>query len=485
MIDLENVSYTYPHTVQTALHDLSLSLPEGTCILVTGPSGAGKTTLCLAAAGILHHEYGGKKEGSVTVDGKNVSEYTGLSALAQKIGIVFDDPEAQMIFTTVEEEILSALEHRGLEAAVIEERLASIMQVTHLSELRNRSPHNLSGGQKQRVALAATLALGNDILILDEPTSELDEHATGRIVSILKNLKAQGKTILLVEHKFSHFREIVDTLVVMENGKISAMGTPAEIFADERLRKIVLPDFSGIRDLKPISGTSALSPVATSDPVISVQDLSYSYGDILAIDSLNLSIHAGEFVAIVGENGSGKTTLVKHFNGLLAPTHGNVLIGGKNTRQSTITDLARDVGLVFQNPDHMFFADTVREEVEFGLKNIGFSEGNSVIDKALEDVGLTHTKDLYPRWLSRGERQRLAIACVIAMRPPAIVLDEPTTGLDGIEARLVMEILKTLQLAGHTIIVITHNREIAQYCADRVILMEKGRIISDSAGGAR
>jgi energy-coupling factor transport system ATP-binding protein len=485
MIDLENVSYTYPHTMEAALQNLTLFLPKGKCIMVTGPSGAGKTTLCLAAAGIIHHEYGGKKEGTITVEGKNVSAYTGLSDIAQKIGIVFDDPEAQMIFTTVEEEILSALEHRGLEVQVIEDRLASIMQVTHLSELRNRSPHKLSGGQKQRVALAATLALGNDIVILDEPTSELDEHATERIVSILQNLKSQGKTILLVEHKFSHFREIIDTLVIMEQGKISAMGTPSDLFADERLRKIVLPDFSGIREIKSGSGTTPSFPIGARDPIISVQDLSYSYGDILAIDSLNLSIYPGEFIAIVGENGSGKTTLVKHFNGLLTPLRGNVFVTGKNTRQFAISDLARDVGLVFQNPDHMFFADTVREEVEFGLRNIGIPAGDQAINNALGDVGLSHTKELYPRWLSRGERQRLAIACVIAMRPPAIVLDEPTTGLDGNEARLVMEILKRLQQAGHTIIVITHNREIAQYCADRVILMERGKIISDSAGGGR
>lgn len=484
MIDLKNVSYTYSHSVQEALQDLSLSLPKGKCVMVTGPSGAGKTTLCLAAAGILHHEYGGEKKGTVTVEGKNVAAYTGLSALAQRIGIVFDDPEAQMIFTTVEEEILSALEHRGLEEQEIEDRLASIMQVTHLSELRNRSPHKLSGGQKQRVALAATLALGNDILILDEPTSELDEHATGRIVSILKDLKSRGKTILLIEHKFSHFREIIDILVVMENGKISAMGTPQEIFADEQLRKIVLPDFSGIRHLKPVYNASSLSPGVSNNPIISVQDLTYLYGDILAVDSLDFSIHPGEFVAIVGENGSGKTTLVKHFNGLLTPTRGNVFVAGKNTRQFTITDLARDVGLVFQNPDHMFFADTVQQEVEFGLKNIGIPDGGIMIDKALDEVGLTHSKNLYPRWLSRGERQRLAIACIIAMKPPVIVLDEPTTGLDGNEARLVMEILKKLQMTGHTVIIITHNREIAQYCADRVIMMEKGKIISDSAGGA-
>lgn len=481
MIELENVSYTYPHTVQKALHHLSFTLPEGRCVLVTGPSGAGKTTLCLAASGVLHHEYGGRKEGTVTVEGRNVSAYSGLSDLAQKIGIVFDDPEAQMIFTTVEEEILSALEHRGLDADSIEERLAAVMQLTHLSALRDRSPHRLSGGQKQRVALAATLALGNDILILDEPTSELDEHATGRIVSILRDLKKQGKTILLVEHKFSHFREIVDTLVVMEEAKIAAIGTPADILADDHLRSIVVPDFSGIRSLKSSRGGIAHSSSHGAIPVISVKDLSYSYGEISALNSVNLTIRSGEFVAIVGENGSGKTTLVKHLNGLLLPSTGTIMVAGKNTRDCTVTELARDVGLVFQNPDHMFFADTVREEVEFGLKNIGVTGGEAVIEESLHAVGLLHAKDLYPRWLSRGERQRLAIACVIAMKPPVMVLDEPTTGLDGNEARLVMEILKNLQLAGHAIIVITHNQEIAQYCAERVIRMENGRIISDSS----
>ena len=479
MIRLEQVSYTYPHTVQKALDQLSFSLPQGRCLMVTGPSGAGKTTLCLAAAGILHHEYGGKKSGHVSIEGKDVSAYTGLSDLARKIGIVFDDPEAQMIFTTVEEEILSALEHRGLDVTEIGQRYASIMTMTYLTDLRNRSPHNLSGGQKQRVALAATLALGNDVLILDEPTSELDEHATRRIVAILKTLKGQGKTILLVEHKYAHFKEIVDTLVVLENGTVSASGTPDEVLSDPRLQKMVVPDFSGIRpEIIPEETGSA----GTVPPVIEVRQLSYSYGDIPALDGITLSIQPGEFVALVGENGSGKTTLVKQFNRLLTPTQGDVFIKGKNTRACTITELAQDVGLVFQNPDHMFFADTVREEVAFGLKNLGIVDGAAIIDAALGEVGLLHTRDLYPRWLSRGERQRLAIACVIAMHPAIIILDEPTTGLDGTEARLVMEILLALQAKGHTIIVITHNRAIADSCAGRVITMEKGKIIGDSCG---
>ena len=452
--------------------------------MVTGPSGAGKTTLCLAASGILHHEYGGKKEGHVTVDAIDVKDYPDLTALAQKIGIVFDDPEAQMIFTTVEEEILSAIEHRGLDVAATEERLASIIATTYLDELRNRSPHNLSGGQKQRVALAATLALGNDILILDEPTSELDEHATKRIVAILQDLKAQGKTILLVEHKYAHFKEMVDTLVVMEDGQISAIGRPDMLLADDRLKKIVIADFSDIRNLPEKTTASTKSDGAPS-PIINVRELSYAYGDILALDTISLSIQPGEFVALVGENGSGKTTLVKHFNRLLTPTRGDVIVNGKNTRECSITDLARHVGLVFQNPDHMFFADTVREEVEFGLKNLGITDGEKIIDAALSEVGLVHTRDLYPRWLSRGERQRLAIACVIAMQPAIIVLDEPTTGLDGNEARLVIEILKKLQQKGHTIVIITHNRDIAINCADRIITMEKGKIVSDTFTGGK
>jgi energy-coupling factor transport system ATP-binding protein len=217
-------------------------------------------------------------------------------------------------------------------------------------------------------------------------------------------------------------------------------------------------------------------------PAITVRDLSYAYGDIAALERISLTINPGEFVALVGENGSGKTTLVKQFNRLLTPTKGDVMIRGKNTRSCTITELAKDVGLVFQNPDHMFFADTVQEEVAFGLNNLGIADGDPIIDAALGEVGLLHTKDLYPRWLSRGERQRLAIACVIAMQPAIIVLDEPTTGLDGNEARLVMEILLALQKKGHTIIIITHNRAIADTCADRVITMEKGKIAGDSRG---
>jgi energy-coupling factor transport system ATP-binding protein len=476
MIELESVTYGYPHTNNDAIKDLTLSVRKGECLMITGPSGAGKTTLCLASAGILAHEYGGRKKGAVRINGRDVKSYRDLSDIASNLGIVFDDPEAQLIFTSVEEEILSALERRGLSAGEVGDRLRVIMEMTHLTTLKDRAPHTLSGGQKQRLVLATTLALGTDILILDEPTAELDEHGTAGILDILRDLKRQGKTIVVVEHKFHHLHDLADTLVVMEEGRIRAIGRPDDVIRDPAVHKMVIPDFSGIRNGAGLPGEK---PDA-GGPVIVADDLSHIYsGEIHALTEISLSIGAGEFIAIVGENGSGKTTLIKHFIGLLKAGKGKVMVKGKNAADCTITELSRDVGLVFQNPDHMFFADTVHDEVAFGVDNLNIPDREGVIDRVLESVRLSGVRELYPRWLSRGERQRLAIACVLAMQTSVIVLDEPTTGLDGREAREIMEVLKDLQRSGHTIIIVTHSREIARDVADRVITMEHGQVLSD------
>jgi len=214
-------------------------------------------------------------------------------------------------------------------------------------------------------------------------------------------------------------------------------------------------------------------------PVIRTDGLSFSYGEGEALSGVDLSISPGEFVAIVGENGSGKTTLVKHFIGLLRPGKGSVMVDGMDAATAAIAKLAHSVGLVFQNPDHMFFADSVFEEVAFGVDNLGIPGREKAVMDALAAVRLTAARDLYPRWLSRGERQRLAIACVLAMQPAVLVLDEPTTGLDGAESREIIAILKQLQENGHTIVMVTHSREIAELCADRVVRLEAGKIISD------
>ncbi len=471
MITLENVSYAYPRADREAVSEITLTLRGGECVLVTGHSGSGKTTLCLAAAGILEHEYGGKKSGRVTVDGKDVREYHDLTDISTRVGILFDDPDSQLLFTTVEEEVLSAIERRGFSVAEVEERLAQVLAVTGLEELKDRPPHALSGGQKQRVVLATTLALGTDILILDEPTSELDEQGTESILRLLGEFKAQGKAILIVEQKFTKLASLIDRVVVLENGRIRNEGPPAAVLQDENARRTLIPDFSGIRIRSPaVNGTV---------PMVCTRGLTFSYGEEEALSDVDLSIAQGEFVAIVGENGSGKTTLVKHFIGLLRPGKGTVTVDGMDAAKAPIAELAHSVGLVFQNPDHMFFADSVFDEVAFGVDNLGIPDREQAVMDALATVRLTAARDLYPRWLSRGERQRLAIACVLAMKPAVLILDEPTTGLDGSESREIIEILKQLQEKGHTIIMITHSREIAGQCADRVIHMEAGRIADD------
>jgi len=482
MIQLGNVSYTYPNTTKKVLNTINLEVRPGECVVVTGQAGAGKTTLCLAAAGILQHEYaGGVLEGSITLCGQDVKTYRDMSELGSRIGVVFDDSDAQLIFTTVEEELLSGLEHLNLSPAEIEHRLAGVMEQTKITQLKDRAPHTLSGGQKQRVVIAATLALGTDVLVLDEPTSELDGNATELILDILDGLKKQGKAILIVEHKIDQISRIADRIILLEGGNITLSGIPELVLADPRFRE----GGSTQRENGVVSRSCRPEKVQgpAGNPAVTVRGLVHRYGDILALGGINLTFTSGECVAIIGDNGSGKTTLIKHFNGLLHPTEGSVMVNGRDTGTATVTELAHDVGLVFQNPDTMLFADTVREEIAFGLTNMGVVDQDTIIDRVLSQVHLSHARDQYPRSLSRGERQRLAVACVIAMQPLIIILDEPTTGLDLNESREVMDILKQFQSEGHAIIIVTHSMGIVDEYADRVIRMELGKVISDQARG--
>jgi len=472
-IHLTNVSYTYPKTAKPVLKGINLTVDRGHFILISGPTGAGKTTLCLAIAGILHHEYGGSFEGSIAVAGKDVREYRDMAELGKQIGVVFDDADAQLIFTTVEEEIASGLENQGLTREEMQERMNYVTKVTGISDLMERAPHTLSGGQKQRVAIAATLALGTDIVILDEPTAELDEVATIAIVSILKRLKQEGKTVIIVEHKLDALAALADTMVLIENGEIRAQERPDLLIQSELVRNLLN---DGAR---PVSCTCRPPLPAGVKPIITVANLSHRYDEAAALANVSLDFYPGEIVAIVGENGSGKTTLVKHFNGLLHPTEGSVTVDGIDTATVPITELARHVGLVFQNPDSMLFEETVEREVAFGLKNIGHSDSEQVIAKVLDEVGLLQLRSSYPRSMSRGERQRLALACVIAMQPPVIILDEPTTGLDARESRKVMDIVQRLREQGHTIIMVTHNMQVVQDYADRIVEMAYGKVVRD------
>ena len=461
MIKTDHFGYTYRNREQPVLRDISLSIPEGSISIITGPSGAGKTTLCRALSGILSHVYTGTSTGSIVIAGRDMMEYDGIEELSHTVSMVFDDADAQLIFTTVGEEVMTSLENSGLSKQEAEAELVRILDLLEISHLADRAPYTLSGGQKQKAALAATLALGTQVLILDEATSELDEEARTLIFSILRTLADDGKTIILVEHMIDEAAAYADICVLVEEGAITASGTPEDV---SRIIRDALPPITK----RPRKAGGA--------PLIEAEGLVHCYGDLRAVDGVDFTLHKGEIIAIVGENGSGKTTLVKHFNGLLKPTEGTLTIAGTPCNGHSIQVLSRHTGLVFQNPDTMLFEDTVRKEIAFGLKNIG--KDQSSIGEVLEEVGLAGKEETNPRHLSRGERQRLALACVVAMGQEVFVLDEPTTGLDLAESLQIMEILMRLSDEGHGIVMITHNPGLACAFADRVLKMSSGKFIA-------
>ncbi|HOJ97252.1 MAG TPA: ABC transporter ATP-binding protein, partial [Methanospirillum sp.] len=355
MIRATSLSYTYPVGTRPALRDITLSIGAGELVLITGPTAAGKTTLCYALAGILQHEFGGTFSGYLALRGRPVTEYAGVGELNRYVSMVFDDADSQLIFTSVEEELASGLETRIDSKQEIEKRIFDVMELCGITHLRERPPYALSGGQKQRVAIAAALAMDTDIIILDEPTSELDVAATSRIIEILKSLKEQGKTIIIVDHSLEGYRNVADRVIVMEEGHISREGTFDELFPEQQ------------GSMKALYTDPDLTPYTPTDrpAIVRIDSLMKRYGTIEALNGISVTLYEGEFVAILGENGSGKTTLVKHLNGLLRPDGGLVHVRTLDATTAPVIDLVQQTGLVFQNPDTMLFAESVREEILF------------------------------------------------------------------------------------------------------------------------
>jgi energy-coupling factor transport system ATP-binding protein len=286
--------------------------------------------------------------------------------------------------------------------------------------------------------------------------------------------------VLLVEHKLAALFALADRMVFLERGRILAEGIPEEILRDERVRAVLHADRPTAACVR--EGNRGAEPVAGA-PLLSVDGLVHSYDGVDALRGIDLAVRPGEFVAVIGDNGSGKTTLIKHLVGLLKPTAGSVTVKGADTRNAAIHELARTVGLVFQNPDTMLFEETVEREVAFGPTNLGLADVSVRVARALEAVGLAAHRRAYPRSLSRGERQRLAIACVVATAPEVVVLDEPTTGLDAVESARVMALASRLRDEGTTIVMVTHNMRIVEDYADRIVCLEHGVVAADSATG--
>jgi energy-coupling factor transporter ATP-binding protein EcfA2 len=497
VIDIRGLSYQPPASPGLprgkSLDGIDLTVRPGEFAVITGPSGCGKSTLCRCIAGLVPHADRGTMEGKVVICEKDTQDYP-PGRLAGFVGLTFQSPDDQLFSNSVEAEVAFGPEHMGLKHGEIDSRIAWALEAAGAGHLRHQLVDELSGGEKQRIAIASVLALKPSVLVLDEPTSELDPVAAADLIAMLHRLnRDHGMTVLVVEHRLDRLYGAMTRLIVMDKGKIALDGTPDDVLCrDIAAFGIAAPPVAAFRKrygAGPYKGTwrsePRSSPSARGRIAISLRDVEFAYPKTgrKTLDGISLDFFCGEIAVIMGANGSGKTTLIKHFNGLLRPDRGEVIVDGEPTAGRTVAQIARKAGIVFQSPDRQLFAETVHDELAFGPANSGVSPGN--IERAVADAAsaleISPLLREPPFMLSGGEKQRVAIGSVLTLHPLALALDEPTLGLGyGMKERLAA-ILQSLAASGRAIIVVTHDVEFAAEHADRIIVISWGRVATDGS----
>ena len=530
-VDVRGLTFGYSDDeAEAVLHDITLSVAEGEFLAIEGPTGSGKTTLCLALNGIIPHATPGVFRGDVTIGDRNTKRAT-VPELAREVGVVYQDAESQLFGLTAEEDIAFGLENLGMSRPMMIDRVRWALDATDLVGLERKAPSSLSGGQKQRLAIAGVLAMRPRVMVLDEPTAELDPVGKQEILRVVRRLCEDfSLTVVLVEHECEFIADYADRVALLKDGRIISVGSSTDTYSwltahpelpvrapqvstlSRRLESLApatvtlnrgpLPVATRLdqmrerldaaldltdkdprrRDAHRAEAPASSDPPLGSGPIISVEDAVLTYPDgTQALRGVSFSLAAGEYVALIGQNGSGKTTLARLLNGLLKATRGRVLLRGLDTAPRSVAELSRSVGYVFQNPDHQLFADSVEAELRYGLVNnaVPTNEHEDRIIEALRLCGVERLRHEHPLFTSRGERQLIAVASVVAMRPDLIVFDEPTTGLDERYHRLMTELLAGLHANGHTLVVISHDMRLVAENARRTVVLHQGRVLLD------
>ncbi|MGE3909308.1 MAG: ABC transporter ATP-binding protein [Chloroflexota bacterium] len=522
MIEIDGLTFKYVGRRLPTLRDISLRIVHGESVLLLGPSGCGKSTLALTLNGAIPHAVSGDLNGSVRIDGVDTRRAS-MAALAQRVGIVFQDPEAQFCMLTVEDEVAFGLENLAVPRSEMDGRITAALSQVGLEQRRTEQIARLSGGQKQRLALACVLALEPDVIVLDEPTAQLDPAGAAEVMEILGRLRAAGNhTLIIVEHRLDEVIPLVDRAVVFSaDGEIVADSSPRSVMQEygarlaeagvwtpqvsalaltlERagvtLNPFPLTVTEAVEALRPhrpaveafqqaANEHAALAPPAvTADTFLTVSHLAYQYprAPRPALHDLSLSVRTGEFLAIVGENGAGKSTLARLMAGILRPPPGTVSIDGRDASQYARRDLAQLVGYVFQYPEHQFVGQTVLDDVAYGPRKAGLPEAEALERSRamLDDFGLLGLGPAHPFTLSHGEQRRLSVASMLVLGQRLLLLDEPTFGQDQRNATILLEKLESLAASGRAIVAITHDMRLVAERAHRVLVLSQGQLLFD------
>ena len=520
VVEVKDLVFQYAGASIPALNHISLQISRGETVALMGRTGSGKSTLCFTLNGLIPQFVSGTFSGDVRINGQEM-RHRRVSQMAGEVGLVFQDFETQLVSTNVEMELRHPLEYANppLTSTAMVQRICWALEKVGLTGLERRDPFSLSGGQRQRLVFASLLVYRPGLFVLDQPMTDLDPEARTGFRALFDTLRKEGLSIIFTAHEPEEVM-LADRVCVLREGQIVWDGQPASFFREPGLSQengiranpladcfsgfsvACLPvtveeawktaDHFGLTLDPPLSviQDDRLGPKGESvkmvpnKPVLELENVSFSYeAGTKAIEDISLSIDKGEFVAIVGKNGSGKSTFSKLLNGLLLPWTGRVLVVGQDTRFTAVSELAKAVGYVFQNPDHQIFAETVWEEVAFGPHNIGCTQAECDIRvrESLAAVGLdadvSQTQD--PFSFTKGERQRVAVASALATRPEVLIFDEPTTGLDAVETDKIMSMFRTLNGQGHTIIMITHTMRLVAEYAFRCVVVSQGRVVAD------
>lgn len=511
-LEVEHLKYRYPHTKKLALDDISFTAEKGEFIGIIGENGAGKSTLSQAFCGLVPQFYKGAYGGKVTVDGIDAAT-TPTAELCKKVGLIFQNPFNQLSGAkdTVWDEVAFGLENFGVPAEQIHERLDKVLHQLDIWQFREKNPFDLSGGQMQRVAIASVLAMEPEILLLDEPTSQLDPQGSEEVFHTVELLAKTGITIFMIEQKMEKLASYCDKILLLHEGKQIDFDTPEKIFSRPDLAElgicppyvtrycieqnlfrpdgtypVTMEDVKRVlkRDMeRKVTLPQLTDPVLTEVPEdrFAVRNLKFSYTEDHPIfENFQLSLDQRP-TAIIGQNGAGKTTLVRLLKGLLKPSAGTILYQGEDISRRTVASLAGQVGYVFQNPDDQIFKYKVIDEVMFGPLNIGMPKEKAK-EKAMEALALTELTSYAgenPYDLELSQRKLVAIASVLAMDTDVIILDEPTIAQDYRGKEIIRNIITSLSEQGKLVLAILHDMDFVAQCFSRVVVLAHGQLLAD------